>query len=120
VLPVSEAVTNAILSGFLHLQPVKVAVRVQDGWIEATICDRAARTPHRSPGEPLRAWAVADRAVGRRVVRCEGPLRALVTLRRCIPRRLLIVDAPGPIGAVETSFPSRYDGHYPTPGIARG
>ena len=36
VLPVSEAVTNAIVCGFL-------------------------RIPHRSPDEPLRAWAVADR-----------------------------------------------------------
>jgi hypothetical protein len=29
----------------------------------------------------------------------------LVTLRRCIPRGLVIVDPPGPIGAVEMIFP---------------
>jgi hypothetical protein len=36
----------------------------------------------------------------------------LVTLRRCIPRGLVIVDAPGPIGAVEMIFPEAYDGQY--------
>jgi len=65
VLAVSEAVTNVIRYGSCNLQPVKVAVGVQGGWIQATIRDRAARIPHRSPDEPLRAWAVADRAAGR-------------------------------------------------------
>ena len=36
----------------------------------------------------------------------------LVTLRRCIPRGLVIVDVPGPIGAVEMIFPKAYDGQY--------
>ena len=48
--------------------------RVQGGRIETTICDQAPR-PQRSPDEPLRAWAVADRAVGRRVAPCQGPPR---------------------------------------------
>src|SRR5215218_5680578 len=56
VLAVSEAVTNVIRYGSCNLQPVKVAVGVQGGWIQATIRDRAARIPHRSPDEPLRAW----------------------------------------------------------------
>jgi hypothetical protein len=42
VLAVSEAVTNAVLCGFCDVRPVKVAVSVQGGWIEAMICDWAA------------------------------------------------------------------------------
>jgi hypothetical protein len=38
-------ITNAILCGSCNIQPVKVAVQVQGGWIEATICDRAAPPP---------------------------------------------------------------------------
>jgi hypothetical protein len=41
VLTVSEAVTNAFLCGSCNIQLVKVAVGVQGGWIEATICDQA-------------------------------------------------------------------------------
>jgi hypothetical protein len=60
----------------LRHQPVRVAVGLQAGWIEATICDRAVPASHTAPvTTPCRAWAVADRAVGRRVVLCEGPLR---------------------------------------------
>ena len=33
------------------------------------------RVPTALPDEPLRAWAVADRAVGRRVAPCQGPPR---------------------------------------------
>jgi hypothetical protein len=36
---------------------------------------RHPRTPHRSPDEPIAGGAVADRAVGRRGVPCEGPRR---------------------------------------------
>ena len=50
------------------------------------------RFPQRSPGEPLRAWAVADRAVGRRVAPCERPLRDAGDAPRCIPRRRAQVD----------------------------
>jgi anti-sigma regulatory factor (Ser/Thr protein kinase) len=66
VLAVREAATNAILYGSCDAQPVKMTVRVQGGWIEATIRDRAAPIPRGSRDEPSRAWAVADRAVGRR------------------------------------------------------
>jgi len=41
VLTVSEAVTNASCVGSCNIQLVKVAVGVQGGWIEATICDQA-------------------------------------------------------------------------------
>jgi hypothetical protein len=85
-----------------NLQPVKVAV---GGCKAAGSRRRSAtrpRVPQRSPYEPLRAWAVADRAVGRRVVPCEGPLRTQVTLRRCIPRRRAQADRCG-----RDAFPSR-------------
>jgi hypothetical protein len=59
VLPVSEAVTTPSCVG--------------------------SCASHTAPlDEPLRAWAVAHRSVGRRVVLCEGPLRDAVTLRRCV------------------------------------
>jgi anti-sigma regulatory factor (Ser/Thr protein kinase) len=45
VLAVSEAATNAILCGSCSIQPVKVAVGVQGGWIQATIRDRAVPPP---------------------------------------------------------------------------
>jgi hypothetical protein len=45
VLTVSQAVTNAILCGYLQHRLVKVAVGMQGGSIEATICDRAAPRP---------------------------------------------------------------------------
>jgi hypothetical protein len=46
VLAVSEAVTNAICGGSCNVQPVKLAVGVQGGWIQATICrpDPASRS----------------------------------------------------------------------------
>jgi len=50
VLTVSEAVTNAILCGFLQHPAGQGGRRVQGGWIEATICDRAAPASHRSSG----------------------------------------------------------------------
>jgi hypothetical protein len=57
------------------------------------------RFPQRSPGEPVRAWAVAGRAVGRRVAPCEGRPGTPVTLHRRIPRRLRrlgeLRDGPG-------------------------
>ena len=41
VLAVSEAANDAILCGSCSIQPVKVTVGVQGGWIEVTICDQA-------------------------------------------------------------------------------
>jgi anti-sigma regulatory factor (Ser/Thr protein kinase) len=40
VLAVKEAATNTILDGSCDAQAVKVTIRVQGGWIEATIRDR--------------------------------------------------------------------------------
>src|SRR5215217_3885434 len=41
-----------------------------------------------------------------------------VTLRRSIPRRLALVEAPRPIGAVVVTVSAAYDGQYRTTGIA--
>jgi hypothetical protein len=83
VLAVSEATTNAILDGSYNLQLVKVAVGVQGGWIQATICERAAPHPHRSPDEPSRA---ATRRHGNRpadgLAPPSGPLRGPAVRRR--------------------------------------
>jgi hypothetical protein len=46
-LAVSEAATNASLYLSCNLQPVKVAVGVHGGWIQATIRDWAV--PHPAP-----------------------------------------------------------------------
>ena len=54
---------------------VKVAVRGERRLDRGDDLRPGPASPQRSPEEPLRAWAVADRAVGRRVVPCEGPLR---------------------------------------------
>jgi hypothetical protein len=86
VLTVSEAATNASCVGSCNIHLVKVAAGVQGGRIETTICDQAPR-PQRSPDELLRAWAVADRAVGRRVAPCESPLRDAGDPPRCISCR---------------------------------
>ena len=99
--------------GSCNIQPTKVAVGVEGGWIEATIGDRATpRPPHRSPDEPLRAWRWLTGLLVDEVCLARARAGMLVTLRRCIPRGPVIVDAPGPIGAVEMIFPKAYDGQY--------
>jgi anti-sigma regulatory factor (Ser/Thr protein kinase) len=40
-----RAATNAILYGSCNLQPVKVTIGVQGGWIEATIRDQGRPHP---------------------------------------------------------------------------
>ncbi len=84
VLAVKEAATNAILYGSCDAQPVKMTVRVQGGWIEATIRDRAA--PSRvAPVMSLRGrglWLIGQLVDELRLAKaCPG---TLVTLRRCI------------------------------------
>ena len=50
VLALDEAATNAILHGSRGGDPVQVAVRVRDGWVEATVVDHGpARPPHPPP-----------------------------------------------------------------------
>ena len=89
LLALDEAATNAILHGSGGGDPVEVAVRVQDAWVEATVLDHGPTTPPR----PLSA---SDRRCGGgwglgllrclvdevRLERVEGGTR--VTLRRRI------------------------------------
>jgi hypothetical protein len=100
--------------GSCDIQPVRVAAGVQGGWIEATICDQALRPPS-LPDEPLRAWAVADRAVVDELRFAKARSGTLVILRRCIP----LVGAPRPIGAVGMTVPAADDGHHRAPGNRR-
>jgi hypothetical protein len=61
--------------GSCNIQSVKVAVRVHGSWIEATICDRTAPASQTAVlTSPCKVSAVADRAVGGRVVLCEASL----------------------------------------------
>jgi anti-sigma regulatory factor (Ser/Thr protein kinase) len=58
VLAVSEAATNAILYGSCNLQPVKVTIGVQGGWIEATIRDHG-----RLPSRPASLMSLRGRGL---------------------------------------------------------
>jgi len=58
LLALDEAATNAILYGSGGGDPVEVAVRVQDAWVEATVLDHGPTTPPR----PL---STTDRPSGR-------------------------------------------------------
>jgi serine/threonine-protein kinase RsbW len=49
VLALNEAATNAILHGSRGGQPVEVAVRVWDGWIEASVLDHGPARPVAAP-----------------------------------------------------------------------
>ena len=53
------------------------------------------RPPHRSPDEPLRAWRWLTGLLVDEVCLARARAGMLVTLRRCIPRGLVIVDAQG-------------------------
>jgi anti-sigma regulatory factor (Ser/Thr protein kinase) len=92
LLALDEAATNAILHGSGGGEPIQVAVRVGDAWVEATVVDHG-------PTEPPRPLSTTDRLSGggwglwllRRLVdevhleRVEGGTR--VTLRRRIRPR---------------------------------
>jgi anti-sigma regulatory factor (Ser/Thr protein kinase) len=89
LLALDEAATNAILHGSSGGEPVEVAVRIRDGWVEATVLDHG-------PAKPPRPRSTADRLSGGgwglwllrclvdevRLERVEGGTR--VTLRRRI------------------------------------
>jgi len=57
LLAVDEAATNAILYGSGGGDPVEVAVRVRDGWVEATVLDHG-------PTKPPRPLSTTDRLSG--------------------------------------------------------
>jgi anti-sigma regulatory factor (Ser/Thr protein kinase) len=85
VLAVSEAATNAILHGSADAQPVTVTVRVQSGWIEATIRDRgrpAALHTRVLPGLGRGLWLMGQLADELRLTKAHPG--TLVTLYWCI------------------------------------
>jgi anti-sigma regulatory factor (Ser/Thr protein kinase) len=49
LLALDEAATNAILYGSRGGDPVEVAVRVGDAWVEATVLDHGSTEPPRPP-----------------------------------------------------------------------
>jgi anti-sigma regulatory factor (Ser/Thr protein kinase) len=87
LLALDEAATNAILHGSGGGDPIQVAVRVRDAWVEASVLDHG-------PTEPPRPGSASDRLGGGgwglwllgclvdevRLERVEGGTR--VTLRR--------------------------------------
>ena len=57
LLALDEAATNAILHGSGGGDPIQVAVRVEDAWVEATVLDHG-------PAEPPRPGSTTDRLSG--------------------------------------------------------
>jgi hypothetical protein len=91
--------------GSCNIQPAKVAVGVQAAGSRRRSATAPPPLPHRSPDEPLRAWRWLIGLLVDEVCLARARAGMLVTLCRCIPQGLVIVDAPGPIGAVEMIFP---------------
>ena len=89
LLALDEAATNAILHGSGGGEPVEVAVRVGDAWVEATVLDhgpakppRPGSTTNRLSGGGRGLWLLGCLVDEVRVERVEGGTR--VTLRRRI------------------------------------
>ena len=57
LLALDEAATNAILHGSSGGDPIEVAIRVRDGWVEATVLDHG-------PTKPPRPLSTTDRLSG--------------------------------------------------------
>ena len=89
LLALDEAATNAILHGSGGGDPIQVAIRVRDAWVEATVLDHGPATPPRrlSTSDRLRGggwglWLLRCLVDEVRLERVEGGTR--VTLRRRI------------------------------------
>jgi anti-sigma regulatory factor (Ser/Thr protein kinase) len=89
LLALDEAATNAILHGSGGGDPVQVAVRVRDPWVEATVLDRGPTTPpqpslttDRLSGGGWGLWLLRSLVDEVRLERVEDGTR--VTLRRRI------------------------------------
>jgi anti-sigma regulatory factor (Ser/Thr protein kinase) len=89
LLALDEAATNAILYGSGGGDPIEVAVRVRDAWVEATVLDHGPATPPRSlsttdrwSGGGWGVWLLCRLVDEVRLERVEGGTR--VTLRRRI------------------------------------
>jgi anti-sigma regulatory factor (Ser/Thr protein kinase) len=89
LLALDEAATNAILHGSDGGDPIQVAVRVRDTWVEATVLDHGPTTPPRPlsttdrlSGGGWGLWLLRCLVDEVRLERVEGGTR--VTLRRRI------------------------------------
>lgn len=89
LLALDEAATNAILHGSSGGDPIQVAVRVRDAWVEATVLDHGPTTPPRPlsttdqrSGGGWGLWLLRCLVDEVRLERVEGGTR--VTLRRRI------------------------------------
>jgi anti-sigma regulatory factor (Ser/Thr protein kinase) len=89
LLALDEAATNAILHGSDGGDPIQVAVRVGDAWVEATVLDHGPTMPPQpssTTGRPSRGgwglWLCCCLVDEVRLARVEGGTR--VTLRRRI------------------------------------
>jgi len=51
VVALNEAATNAVVYGSAAGQPVRVSVRVADGWVEAVVVDQGPAVPPRRAGD---------------------------------------------------------------------
>jgi anti-sigma regulatory factor (Ser/Thr protein kinase) len=93
LLALDEAATNAILHGSGGGDPIQVAVRVRDAWVEATVLDHGPTTPppplsttDRLSGGGWGLWLCCCLVDEVHLERVEGGTR--VTLRRRIrPQR---------------------------------
>jgi anti-sigma regulatory factor (Ser/Thr protein kinase) len=85
LLALDEAATNAILYGSGGGDPIQVAVRVGDAWVEVTVVDRGPTKPPRpssASGGGWGLWLCCCLVDEVRLERVEGGTR--VTLRRRI------------------------------------
>jgi anti-sigma regulatory factor (Ser/Thr protein kinase) len=89
LLALDEAATNAILHGSDGGDPIQVAVRVRDAWVEATVLDHGPAKPpqpsstsDRLSGGGWGLWLLCSLVDEVRLERVEGGTR--VTLRRRI------------------------------------
>jgi anti-sigma regulatory factor (Ser/Thr protein kinase) len=89
LLALDEAATNAILHGSGGGNPIQVAVRVRDAWVEASVLDHGPTTPpqpssttDRLSGGGWGLWLLRCLVDEVRLERVEGGTR--VTLRRRI------------------------------------
>jgi anti-sigma regulatory factor (Ser/Thr protein kinase) len=92
LLALDEAATNAILHGSGDGDPVEVAIRVRDAWVEATVLDHGPTTPPRPASTTDRLsgggwglWLLRCLVDEVRLERVEGGTR--VTLRQQIRPR---------------------------------
>jgi anti-sigma regulatory factor (Ser/Thr protein kinase) len=88
LLALDEAATNAILYGSGGGDPVEVAVRVREAWVEATVLDHGPTTPprpssatDRPSGQGWGLWLCCRLVDEVRLERVEGGTRVMLRRR---------------------------------------